>query len=239
MNRKTLFAVLCMQQRFESLYNYIVVNRDSITADFFGEIMNAADIGEFFDNEGVDFKNDDTEDVRSFIKSFIKVHSHEIDNDSIGDEVWTHMKELLNCSSVTATESAGKGMKKRPIFKYKDDTYMAQGANKMNLGKLALRMLTDYAKETDKNADEIMDMVNSNIVCYTTALKKVDLHQISDRTNPLLRNRELLNMHFAVKDELIRIDDRVLIVSKGWGASELTKLIELLEYDDLVISNVK
>ena len=239
MNRKTLFAILCMQQHFESLYNYIVVNRDTVNTGFFSGIVNAADAGEFFDNEGVDIKSEDTDDIKDFIKAFIKVHNHDIDDDGISEEVWTHVKELLNCSSVTATESGGRGMKKRPTFKYKGDTYMAQGANRMNLGNLALRLITDYSKETDKDADKLMDMVNENISCYTTALKKADLHQVSDRTNPLLRNRELLSMHFSAKDELIRLSERVLIVSKGWGAPELTKLVELLEYDDRVTSNVK
>jgi hypothetical protein len=149
------------------------------------------------------------------------------------------VRELLSCSSVTATERVNTGAKKRPTFIYKGDTYMAQGANKMNLSSLALRLISDYAKDTDKTAAELMHTINSRITCYTTVLKKAGLGQVADLSDPKLEQSGIMDLHFSGKDEIIRLGDTQLLVSKGWGAPELSTLIDLLGFDDIVSSNVK
>jgi hypothetical protein len=97
----------------------------------------------------------------------------------------------------------------------------------------------DYAKETDKTAEDFMNMINSKITCYTTVLKKAGLNQISERSNPLLKKRSILELHFTSKDEIIQLGNNELLVSKGWGAGELMTLIEILGYDEKVSSNMK
>ena len=116
---------------------------------------------------------------------------------------------------------------------------MTQGANRMNLSNLALRLIIDYSKETDKTAEDFLGMINSRIPCYTTVLKKAGLGQVAERANPLLKKRDLMELHFSSKDEIVRICDQELLVSKGWGAVELATLIELLGYTDKVNSNIK
>jgi hypothetical protein len=238
MNKKILFATMCMQQRFENLYNFIVMNRDNIDPEFFGQLAAADDVKPLLKQEGIDFKDNDAEDIQGFIQYFNATVTASASTDGITAGDWSRVKDLLGCSSVVATEKAAPGAKKRPTFVYKGDTYMTQGANKMNLSNLALRLILDFAKETDKTADELINMINTPITCYTTALKKAGLGQIADRSNPAVKQKGILDLHFAAKDEVVRLGDRELLVSKGWGAAELLTLIGILGYNSQVASNI-
>jgi hypothetical protein len=225
-----------MQQRFEGLYNHIVTNRESIDVEFFERLASGNNIIEILQKEGIIFDNGEEEDIKNFMKSFNNVVKSEKDAGSINEDDWNRIKELLKCSSIVDTGGNPNVKRKRPEFVYNGKTYMTQGANRMNLSNLALRLITDYAGETDKTAEELMDMINTKITCYTTVLKNAKLNQISERSNPLLKKKELRDLHF---DETVRLGDRELLISKGWGAGELMTLIEILGYDDRVTSNMK
>ena len=239
-SKKALFAILCMQQRFESLYNFIVLNRDNrevIDAEFFNKLAVSESPGAVLKGEGIDTEDGESEKIKDFIVCFnntIGAVDDAIDEDSVD-----RLRDLLKSSSVTATEANPANIKVRPTFVYKGETYMAQGANRMNLRNLALRLILDYAKETDKTAEDFMNMINTQITCYTTVLKKAGLGQIADRSNPLLRKKDIKELHFYSKEEIVRLGDKELLVSKGWGATELTTLIGILGYGDRVTSNIK
>jgi hypothetical protein len=240
-SKKALFAILCMQQRFENLYNYIVLNRDNseeINSEFFSKIASSETPSAILKDIGIDTENGEPEEIKAFLICFNKTLST-TGEDIIDEDSVDRLRVLLKSSSVTATESTPSSTKKRPTFIYKGDTYMAQGANRMNLGNLALRIISDFAKETDKTAEEFINTINNRIPCYTTILKKAGLGQVAERTNPLLKKRELISLHFANKDEIVRFNDAEVLVSKGWGAPELTALIGLLKYNDRVDSNIK
>jgi len=239
-SKKALFSILCMQQKFENLYNYIVLNRDNrdeINSEFFNKIACSDDPGIILKDIGIDAEDGEPEEIKAFVIYFNKILSmtgEEIINEDNVDS----LRVLLKSSSVTATESTSTGVRIRPTFIYKDDTYMAQGANRMNLGNLALRLIKDYAKETDKSADELIILINTRITCYTTVLKKAGLGQVIERSNPLLGKKEFKELYFNSKDEIVLVDGKEIFVSKGWGAPELTSLIGLLEYKKYVDSNI-
>jgi hypothetical protein len=240
-SKKALFAILCMQQRFESLYNYIVLNRDNkeeINAEFFNKLAGSDTPGTVLKDKNIDTEDGEPEQIREFLVYFNKTliaADEEVDEDSVD-----RLRTLLKSSSVTATPPNEPATAKlRPTFIYNGDTYMTQGANRMNLSNLALRLIKDYAKDTDKTAEELIGIIDARIPYYTTVLKKAGLGQITERTNPQLKKRELLELHFSAKDEIVRLDGKELLVSKGWGTGELMTLIDILGYGDKVDSNMK
>ena len=172
-----------------------------------------------------------------FIACFNKMVSHAGD-DTIDEESIDRLRLLLKSSSITATDTTPSKTKVRPTFVYKGDTYMTQGANRMNLGNLALRLIRDFAMETDKAAGELMDMINSRIPAYWQDLKKAGLGQVSDRSNPAIGKKNIKDLHFAEKNEIVLLGEKELIVCRGWGACELTTLIGILGYGDRVSSNI-
>ena len=240
-SKKALFAILCMQQRFENLYNYIVLNREDreeINSEFFNKLASSDTPDKVLKDKSIETEDGEPEKIKAYLACFNKTLGA-LGEDTIDEDSVDKLRVLLKSSSVTATESVPSSVKKRPTFVYKGDTYMAQGANRMNLGNLALRLIIDYAKDSAKTAEEFTGMINTRIPCYTTVLKKAGLGQVSERSNPLLKKRDLIELHFASKDEVVRFGDNELLVSKGWGAGELATLIELLGYDDRVNSNIK
>ena len=239
-SKKALFAILCMQQRFESLYNYIVLNRDDreiVDAKFFNDLADSDTPDKLLEDKGVDTEAGDAERIKEFIASFNNMIGKAGD-DTIDDDSVDRLRLLLKSSSITATDTTPSKTKVRPTFVYKGDTYMTQGANRMNLGNLALRIIRDYAMESDKTAEELMDMINSRIPAYWQDLKKTGLGQISERSNPALGKKNIKDLHFAEKNEIVLLGDKELIVCRGWGAGELTTLIGILGYSDRVSSNI-
>jgi predicted KAP-like P-loop ATPase len=236
-SRKALFAILCMQQRFESLYNYIVMNREDIGADFFNNLVASDNISAVLNDENIITEDSEPERIQEFMKHFNKTigttGKEDVDEDSIN-----RLRVMLNCSSVTATESSDKSDKKRPTFIYKGEKYQSRGANKMNLSNLALRLIHDYIKDTDKTADEFMEMINKQIPCYYNSAKKLGLGQIAEVSNPLLKHKDAEDCYFEDKNDIVKFGNKEMLVLTGWGAWELSTLINLLGYEGKVNSNV-
>jgi predicted KAP-like P-loop ATPase len=116
-NKRILFATLCMQLRFESLYNHIVINKDGIDKDFFTQLAITDDIEALFKQKGIDLEDeDDVEDIQNFIRSFNEAVTPTGDEESISRDGWEKIKALLNCSSVVSTESKQSGTRKRTIY---------------------------------------------------------------------------------------------------------------------------
>jgi len=123
--RKTLFAILCMQQHLEYFYNYVVLNREELTAAFFNELASSDNPRDVLKNEGFIFTDDidgisksskeiaALEEKSSIIEAvqiqvFIKCFNTAISangNESIDEDCMARVKGLLKTSSVTATET--------------------------------------------------------------------------------------------------------------------------------------
>ena len=236
LGKKILFAILCMQQHFEGLYNHIVINRDDLTPEFLEQLANDdEDIETLLKREGIETDGAEPEKIQEFMKHFNRVLA--TDGETVDNNKLNQLRALLSSSSITATTTTTT-TKKRATFVYKGDTYMARGANKMNLANFALRLILDYVKDTDKTADQLMDMINSEIPCQYSDIKKDGWQQICDRKNPSL-NKRILEYYFTDKNEVVRIGDRELLVLKGWGGVyEINQLVEILGYSDVVSSNM-
>ena len=243
-NKKALFAILCMQQRFEDLYNYIVINivvnedsEEGINADFFNMLAGAEDPGTVLQSIGINAKDGESKEIKEFIVCFNKTLNPDGSGAVSGSSI-ERLRVLFKSSSITATEAAPSGAKKRPTFIYKGETYMAQGAKKMNLSNLAMRLIKDYAELTDKTPDEYINMINSAIQSNSSMLRGLNIGQVTERSNPLLKRGDVMELHFSGKDEIIKMGGATMLVSKCWGSYELIKLIELFGYKGRVSSNI-
>ncbi|MDL2217912.1 KAP family NTPase [Christensenellaceae bacterium OttesenSCG-928-M15] len=235
-----LFSILCMQQSFESLYNFIVVNREDlevVNAELFTRLADPDAPETIFRDEGIDIEDGEAEKIKAFMACFnqmLTCAGAELIDEANVDK----LRALLKNSSITTTEATPVTTKIRPTFLYKGNSYMPKGANRMNLGNLALRLVMDFAKETEQTADELVAMVNTQVPCYYSHLKRAGLGQLALSSHPSLRKKELRSSYFSEKKEIIRLGDVEFLVIKGWGVEELLTLISLLGYGDRITSNI-
>ena len=234
--KKILFAILCLQLHFEDTYNHIVdtvLNKETIDAKFFvnlaGEAERSPDAedGDALQQvESADYESDQNQELRDFMKCFNKLllgESKSLDESRLSD-----LRELLRSSSVTATHDTA-ATKERATFTYKDKLYVARGTDKNNLGYLALHLIRDYAKEKDKTAEDIIEIVGSFPV-YWTEMKKFDLKQIcSFEELQLAKNAGAKKWYFCEEDDVLDIKGTRLCLSRGWGKEEIIKLRKKLD----------
>ena len=97
-NKRALLAILCMQQRFECLYNHIITNRNNLDSEFFGQLasLTSADKTEkWLKGKGISYRKDEDENLQDFLKCFIKVLTSNPEADAISKDEWNRVQELL------------------------------------------------------------------------------------------------------------------------------------------------
>jgi len=143
-SKKVLFAILCMQQHFEELYNDIVMQ-----------------IGRWSDTDLKNLLNGDNfEDDAGQIKTFmdcIKDVLGNVDKKSIA-----LFRKLLNSSSATAAGPAVpiSGKRISVEFEYQGVTYKSMTRNQRP-AHLALELIKKYAQANSFTADELRDLINN------------------------------------------------------------------------------
>ncbi|MBR5279410.1 MAG: hypothetical protein IKU26_00375, partial [Clostridia bacterium] len=118
-NRSLLFAILCMQSSYETVYNYIVENREEIEKTFFDDL--SKEQSELFAKLEMDERK--TGQFVVFIRDVLEL----IDTDgknSIDDVEWYAFKKILNFSTITSanveTEEENESYEKYYRYKHKD-----------------------------------------------------------------------------------------------------------------------
>ena len=242
--KKTLFAILCMQQHLEHFYNFIAVsvataNEEIITDNFFNDLASADNPVDFLRDEEYLFQSEESDDevneakqIQLFVKCFNKAISIN-GSETINKDCMNKIKSLLKASSVTATDTPApkKAAQKRQSFEYKGQTYMS-GSSKMNMGKLAIILIQDYAAETNISAADLTELINSNIAS-AGVVKKAGLTIICRRDNPAL-NDELLKNYFHESGVVLIPQDKEMILYRWWPQETIVKLIDILDYGDRV-----
>jgi hypothetical protein len=235
-SKKALFAILCMQQHFESLYNHIVSSREEISAEFFNELATSDRVEVLLKNEDIKVKAGEPERIQEFMRLFNKTLSASGEDDHISVENVDRLRLVLKSSSVTATtESNPVGDRKRLSYTYKGDTYKSRGANKMNLGNFALRLISDYASATNKTAQELQHFINGQIPPYATLMRKLNLGLLVQKGEPLLERKDVQPYFFMDKADAIQLSGETIYVQNSWGGGELNTLIEILGFNAKVI----
>jgi len=230
-SKKILFAVLCMQQHFEVLYNHIVMSIEELNVEFFEGLASEGDIEALLDSENI--SGVDTDAVVEFMKSFNKVLCA-AGTQTIDERNLDILRVLLKSSSITSTRTTD-APKKRASYSYKGEVYKARGGNKKNLGYFALRLLQDYAQETDKTADEFMELINASIPCHYSDMKKEGWRQIEPYAKI---PKHLMEWYFTESGESITIKGEGIVALRGWGAWEIGVLIDILGFEDKVTAHV-
>jgi len=229
--KKSLFALLCMQQRFENLYNYIVANIEDLDFGFF-ERLASTDNPEALLRQYICAEGAEAEAIQVFMKHFINVLDSNARPGMDDDDV-SKLRELLDCSSVISTETLNKSPAAQCAYTYKGENYQTAGS-RMSLGRLALRLIQDYVKEAglaEKAARGFVEMINENIYGYDRKLLKTLIY----RTEPALKKHTKL--YFTKKSEIIRFGETEAVASNSWSAEGVETLIGLLGYGDRVTAH--
>ena len=102
--RKLLFATICMQMEFDELYEYIVVNRNTLDGgmlvELTGDILSNDELKE---NLGIIDEGELTR-ISAFMKKFNDVLQLD-DDEEISEEEIENLKEILSFSTVTSVNS--------------------------------------------------------------------------------------------------------------------------------------
>ena len=246
--KKTLFAILCMQQHLELFYNFVAINvaaatgetdDETIDSDFFNDLAAADNPFDFlmtaeFVFQSADEADSEAKQIQSFVKCFNKAISAD-GSETIGNDCMERIRSLLKTSTVTATETptSPKVAHKKWFFEYKDQTYIS-GSAKMNMGRLATILIKDYAAETNISAEDLMNLINSKNFCGS-AYKKAGLTPICERGHPAFAaDEKLADGYINEPESVISIGKKELLLYRWWPHENIERLIGVLGYDNRV-----
>jgi hypothetical protein len=204
---------------------------EELTTEFFERLASENDIEALLDSENI--SEADADAVVEFMKSFNRV-LYAAGTQTIDERNLDILRVLLKSSSITSTQVTA-APKKRASYSYKGEVYKARGGNKKNLSYFALRLLQDYARETDKTANEFMEHINANIPCYYSDMKKENWRQIEPYAKI---PKHLMEWFFTETGEIIVVKGESLVALRGWGAWEISVLIDILGYEDRVTAHI-
>lgn len=101
--RIILFAIICMQMKFDKLYNFIVSSRDTLSNELFCQLSDYTLINndENLKEEIGIYDDDEIAGISAFMKKFID--AVQIDDDiNISDEELDNLKDILHFSTITS-----------------------------------------------------------------------------------------------------------------------------------------
>jgi hypothetical protein len=102
-SRLILFALLCMQSRFDKIYDYIVLNRETIDKDFL-EGLTEDDSNII---KGMDISDDETQDFCIFARLFYDIIDQNSDS-SLSENELDNFQKVLDFSSITSKDITEK-----------------------------------------------------------------------------------------------------------------------------------
>uniref|UniRef100_S0DEU2 KAP NTPase domain-containing protein n=1 Tax=termite gut metagenome TaxID=433724 RepID=S0DEU2_9ZZZZ len=240
-DEKVLFALLCMQQRFGNLYDYVVLNRDDDIANIFSRVASSETPESVLETlSGFEAQGEEASEIQAFVKKFNlalmsgtnkTVLESETD---VSSEQWDCIKPLLDISAVTATETVTRSVKTRRPFEYKGKIYKSRGKGGLNLSFLALRLIKDYAKEKAQDSTEWIDRVNGEIPLHSANSKYSGLDSIIERSNYLLNQDGNIQRYHHAENQIIRLGDKEYLVATEWAQEWVETLIDILGYTEQI-----
>jgi predicted KAP-like P-loop ATPase len=236
-NKQALFAILCMQQTYEGVYNYIIRNRDN------NDLINGETLRMFSDKERLQelpiysdlkMKEDQAEKTAKFFKALFDVLDKDKDKSLSVDEVKSFIN-VLSFSTITAADtdatSSDKTMKKT-IYEFNGDEYMSRKGGKHNIGYLAHDIIKEYASKEDKLAyNEFAELLRGKWKSNSW-LRQITVRE-QEKPDIPHKDRE----HYLLDSaDVIPYGEERIFVSKYWGGVDIEKLIDLLpEFKEAVI----
>jgi hypothetical protein len=158
--KRILFAVLCMQQTYEKVYNYIVRNRECLTKE---ELMAFIDnksraFESFMDSIG--YNEGETQRISVFMNNFIRIVD-ENGNNEISDSEMESFRNILGFSTITSAVSDTEKTRTIRIGDSVDEIINLTGTE---------QQIIDVYRELDRR---IMDLGNTISKEYTLGQKAV------------------------------------------------------------------
>ncbi|MCL2527887.1 MAG: KAP family NTPase [Defluviitaleaceae bacterium] len=222
LSKKTLFAILCMQQHFECFYNFVVMRRDDIDADFLNELATAENPRETLEKEGYVFTeakagSEDETFIAGRLQSFIKYFNRAISakNDGNIDEgCMGRIRNLLKTSSITATETPIDPTTKAPgkyHLRLKNNDILPN----LTMRGLAFSFIRDYVQSNPSvTIKELQDIFPLSIQ------KKIDM--IIENTQEMSASK---SKYYFGKTPLALADGTEILVSNQWHSGNIGNLI--------------
>lgn len=240
-DEKVLFALLCMQQRFDNLYDYVVLNRDDDIASIFSRLASSEAPESVLDTlSGFEAQGEEASEIQAFVKKFnlalmsgTNQTTLESETD-VSKEQWERIKPLLDISAVTATETTVRSVNTRRIFEYKGETYKSRGKGNRNLSFLALRLIMDYVREKAQDSTEWINRINVAIPLHSPNSKYAGLDSIIERSNDLLNQDDNIQRYHHAENQVIRLGGKEYLVATEWAQGWVETLIDILGYTEQV-----
>lgn len=240
-DEKILFALLCMQQRFGNLYDYIVLNKDEDISDIFSRLAASEAPESVLEAlSGLETQGEEPSEIQAFVRKFNLVltsganQTGQKSETDVSTEQWNSIKPLLEISAVTATETVVRSVKTRLSFVYKGETYKSRGKDGRNLSFLALRLINDYAKEKAQGSAEWINRVNDEIPLHSPNSKYAGLDSIIERSNYLLSQDDNIQRYHHAEKQIVRLEGKEYLVATEWAQEWVETLIDILGYTEQV-----
>ena len=163
-----LFVLLCLQSRYENVYNYLIRNKDDVNTELLQNLQNE-------ESELLKSFNLDDKTKVSFI-NFAEFMFQTIDSDGKGgidSKEIAQFKDVLKFSSITATDSEPDNhaeTKERTYYYAKIKTssrtetvaFRSQLRNAAMLGSLAYVMIKQYLMTNKPNMEDFEQLLANN-----------------------------------------------------------------------------
>lgn len=197
-----LFVLLCLQSRYENVYNYLIRNKDDVDTEMLKDLQN--------EESGLlkSFNMDDKTKV-SFI-NFAEFMSQTIDSDGISGidaKEIERFRDVLKFSSITATdtESADNTEAKERTYYYariksssKSETvaFRSQLRNAAMLGSLAYVMIKQYLLTNKPAMEEFKELLASNRISGEWLVDDESTFMAASDVERIFRNNDEGFSHF-------------------------------------------
>jgi hypothetical protein len=209
-----------MQQHFESFYNFVVLNRDSIDSVFLTELATYENPLEVLEKEGYIFAEAETalgdeafvaEHLQSFIKYFNKAISAK-NEEVIDEDCMERIRKLLKTSSITATEAPSDATAKasgKYHLKLKNNDILQD----LSMRGLAFSVIKDYVQNHPTiTLDELQKTFPLSIQ------KKVDVVINKEKVQEMSESK---SKYYSEKTPLLLADGTVVLVTNQWHSGNI------------------
>jgi len=236
-NKQALFAILCMQQTYEGVYNYIIRNRDD------NYLINGEKLSMFADKDklqelpiysDLEMNEDQANKVAKFFEALLGVLDKD-NNESLSDDEVKSFINVLSFSTITAadtdTQSTTKTIK-RSVYEFNGYEYMSRKGGKRNIGYLAHDIIKEYASQENKlEYEEFAELLRGKWKSNSW-LRKIVVREQEKQDIPR-KDRECYLLDAV---DRITYGSEKIFISKYWGGVDIEKLIDLFpEFKEKVV----
>ena len=162
-SKQLLFAVLCLQYSFDSVYNYILRERENLSEELLKQLADPN--WDYTQSDGnIDLSNVNTDRLLKFMEKFNKTIDYSVDgkrDGKLSEGEIEMLKSVLGVASITGSaqeiDSGETNLKskKKYYFRYNGVVYESGNRSGRNLGNLGYAIIKDAAENLNWNANDV------------------------------------------------------------------------------------